>query len=381
MSRQLKILHIAKYYEPFKGGIEKVILELATGTVKAGHEVVVLSSNHSWQYKEEMIDGVKVIRLPRVGVAFSQPLTLSFMWKAKKWMQWADVVQVHTPNPLAEVSFLLQDINKPLIVTYHCDVIRQHKMHSIYHPVAEKLLQRADRITVSTPNHLKYSEILHPHKEKAEVIPFGVRAKHAKRTMKINAKLKKIKDEVGDYFLFVGRLVPYKGVDILLHAMRQVKENLVIIGQGPRWESWYLMAQELGVQDKVRLIGKVDDDDEFAAYLHGCYSLVLPSINESEAFGIVLIEAMSCGKPIITTQLKSGVPWVNDKGVTGLEVMPKDHHGLAEAMNLLAQDHELRRTMGENSLKRFDKLFQVETMVSSYLDLYTSMLEPQKVAI
>lgn len=376
----MKILHISKYYEPFKGGIEKVILELANGSVKAGHEVAVLSSNVDRRYVEEMINGVKVIRLPRLAVAFSQPLTMSFMWEARKWLEWADVVQVHTPNPLAEFSFLLQDNQKPLIVTYHCDVVRQKTLFKMYKPIADKLLQRADRITVSTPLHLKHSPQLQGYQDKTAVIPFGIQARHSTRTMAITEQMKKIKDELGDYFLFVGRLVPYKGVDVLLHALKSVKENLVIIGQGPRWEAWYKLAESLGVQKRVKLVGRVENDDEFAAYIHGCHSLVLPSIDESEAFGIVLIEAMSCGKPVITTQLNSGVPWVNEKGVTGLEVMPKDHLGLAQAMNTLAQDHSLRQSMGENALNRFNTLFKVDTMVDSYTKLYASCVEQKKVA-
>ena len=376
----LKILHISKYYEPFKGGIEKVILELATGSVRAGHEVAVLSSNYNMNHVEEELDGVKVIRLPRMGIAFSQPLNPSFLWSARKWLAWADIVQVHTPNPLAELSFLMQDQKKPLITTYHCDVVRQKKLHNLYKPVADKVLERSDKITVSTPNHIEFSPMLKGFEDKIEVIPFGVRAKHAKRTMAINEKMKKLKDELGDYFLFVGRLVPYKGVDILLHAMRQVDEKVVILGQGPRWEAWYLLAQDLGVQDKVRLVGRVDDDDEFAAYIHGAHALVLPSINEAEAFGIVLIEAMSCGKPVITTELKSGVPWVNKHGVSGLQVQPKDHHGLAEAMNKLAKDHALRKQLGENARIRFEEFFTQDRMVNSYLNLYQSMLEKVRVA-
>lgn len=376
----MRILHIAKYYEPFKGGIEKVILELASGSVRAGHEVVVLSSNHSTYYSEEEIEGVKVIRLPRFGTAFSQPLSPSFLYRAKKWMRWADVVQVHTPNPLAELSVLMQDVNTPVLLTYHCDVVKQKAMQKVYFPVAEKLLERANRITVSTPNHLKYSELLHPHKDKVDVIPFGVRAKHSERTLEINNAMKKIKDELGDYFLFIGRLVPYKGVDVLLHALKRVNEKLVILGQGPKWEDWYLLAQDLGLQEQVRLIGRVDDDHEFAAYMHGCQALVLPSLNEAEAFGIVLIEAMSCGKPIITTDLKSGVPWVNDKGVTGLEVPPNDAKALGSALHEMATDHEMRRNMGEAALKRFHSLFYVDKMVNAYLSLYEDMLDRKSIA-
>ena len=355
-------------------------MELAEGTVQKGHEVTVLCSNDTWEYKEEMMSGVRVVRLPRYSIAFSQPLTMSFFWKAKKWMSWADIVQVHTPNPLAELSFLLQGTDKKVIVNYHCDVVRQKNLIKVYKPVAQKVLERADKIVVSTPNHLTFSKPLHEYENKTEVIPFGVRAKHAKKTMEITNHMKSIKDELGDYFLFVGRFVPYKGVDVLLRAMKSVDKKLALIGTGPRWEAWHQLAKDLGVSEKVKFLGLVDDDSEFAAYLHGSQSLVLPSINESEAFGIVLIEAMSCSVPVITTNLKSGVPWVNDAGVTGLQVEPNDYESLAKAMNKMGNDHEMRSEMSAAARQRFEKMFQLETMVDAYLDLYSDSLEEKKVA-
>ncbi len=376
----MKILHIAKYYEPYKGGIEKVILELATGSLQAGHEVVVLCCNNQRSYAEDQIEGVQVIRLPRMGSVFSQPLSFSFLWQAKKWLNWADTVHLHMPNPLAELSFLLQDQKKPLVVTYHRGVLEKESLNSVYRPLQERTLERADKIVVATPNHLEYSKPLLNFKDKCEIIPFGVRAKHAEKTMAIKSQMKKIKDELGDYFLFVGCLLPYKGVDVLMHAMRQVDQKLVILGNGPLWEEWYLLAKDLGLQDQVRMIGRVDDDDEFAAYLHGCTGLVLPSLNEAEAFGIVLIEAMSCSKPVITTKLYSGVPWVNDKGVTGFEVMPNDHRGLAQAMNDMANNHDLRKKMGAAARQRFESRFTVDKMVNTYLSIYDQCLMQKKVA-
>jgi glycosyltransferase involved in cell wall biosynthesis len=366
----LKILHVSKYYEPFKGGIEKVILELATGSVKAGHEVVVLSSNISLHYQEEYIEGVKVIRLPRWSVAFSQPINFSMMWAMKKWLEWADVVQVHTPNPLSEMSYLMQQNQTPLIATYHCDVVKQKTLFKAYQPVAHRLLKRADVITVSTPNHIKFSESLKDFTHKIKTIPFGIRAKNSVKSLEINNKMTEIFKRHSDFFLFVGRLVPYKGLDILLHSLSESQSNLVVIGQGPRWQAWNNLSQKLGLENRVSFLGAVEDDEDFAAYLQACKGLILPSINESEAFGLVLIEAMSCAKPVITTKLNSGVTWVNEKDVTGLEVMPKDIVGLRDAINRLQMEDVLRLQMGQNSLKRFNDLFTVDKMVTSYLDLY-----------
>ena len=227
---------------------------------------------------------------------------------------------------------------------------------------------------------LEYSEVLQPHLSKCEVVPFGIEAKFANRTMGVNNHLKKIKDEHGEYFLFIGRLVPYKGVDVLLRAMATTDKKLLCIGVGPRWEQWNTQAKLLGLSDRVKFLGQVTDDEEFAAYIHGCHSIVLPSVDESEAFGIVLIEAMACGKPVITTKLKSGVSWVNDAGVTGIEVPPREYEPLAQAIQIMADNKEMRLQMGEAARKRFEQKFQLHQMISGYENLYLESIDRAKIA-
>ena len=215
----MKILHISKYYHPFRGGIEKFIKDLSEGSVQEGHEVMVLSSSESRVHREENINGVQVVRLPRLGVLYSQPLTLSLFWKMKAYLDWADVVHIHTPNPLAEFAYLLQNNKKPTILTYHCDVVRQRKLMKIYGPVAQKVLSSVDKVIVSTPNHLRFSPALQGHEDHCEVIPFGVADRFPKKTMDLSGHAQRIRKKYGDYFLFIGRLVPYKGVDVLLLSL------------------------------------------------------------------------------------------------------------------------------------------------------------------
>lgn len=370
----MRILHISKYYHPFRGGIEKVIKELAEATVLQGHEVTVLCANESNKRSEEIINGVRVIRLPSWATLFSQPVTPSVFWEVQHLVSQADTVQLHTPNPLFEFAYLFCRPEVPFIVTYHCEVMKNRSLVKFYEPVSKAVLERADSIIIATDNHLKYSRWLRKYAHKCQIIPFGIQAKHANRNIEIVKKLKSIKDKYSRYFLFIGRMVAYKGVNVLLESMQNVEQNLVLIGKGPLFEQWQKLSKNLGVSDRVHFLGQVNDEEEFSAYLHGCDAVVLPSLNEAEAFGLVLLEAMACGKPIITTELNSGVRMVNSPGETGLEVPPSNVLRLTEAMNHMASNHEMRLQMGINAKVRFENMFRIDKFVQSYLGVYAQMI-------
>lgn len=372
----LKILHVSKYYHPFRGGIEKVIKDLSEGLLAKGHQVRVISSAESAQSRRDDVFGVDVRRVARWGVLYSQPLVIPMFWQLARQMEWADIVHLHTPNPLAELAYLTTFSSKPTVVTYHCDVVRQRRLMKVYGPIQQKILSQAQGIVVSTPNHLKFSTALKGYEHKSSVVPFGVKGLHAKKSIETNSIVKGLKEKYGDYFLFIGRLVPYKGVDVLLRALVETSPDmsLVCIGKGPRWEIWSQMAKEMGVAHRVHFLGQVESDLEFAAHIHGCHSLVLPSVDESEAFGIVLIEAMSCGKPVITTQLKSGVSWVNADNISGLAIPPRDPVALTKVLNLMANQHDLRHRLGAGAQDRYKRLFQWDPMIQGYEKVYRTVL-------
>lgn len=370
----MRILHISKYYHPFRGGIEKVIKELAEATVRAGHEVTVLCANESNQRVEETINGVKVIRLPNWLTLFSQPVTPSVFWEVQKLVSNADAVQLHTPNPLFEFAYLFCPPEVPFVVTYHCEVMKQRSLVRFYEPVSRAVLERADSIVVATENHLTYSKWLKDFAKKCQVIPFGIHPKHAEKNMDVVKNIKEIKDNHSRYFLFVGRMVGYKGVNILLRAMQDVQSELVLIGVGPLLDKWKDLAKRLGVSSRTHFVGSVKDDQKFSAYLHGADALVLPSLNEAEAFGLVLLEAMSCGTPVVTTKLNSGVREVNQAGVTGIEVDPGQSAQLAKALRDISKNDELRLKMGQAAHERFQKYFLVDRFVDSYLNMYQQVV-------
>lgn len=369
----MRILHLSKYYHPYRGGIEKVIKELSETALRQGHEVTVLCANEINERQEEMVSGVRVIRLPKWTSIFSQPVTPSVFWEMQSLIDQADVVHLHTPNPLFELACLQFEFRCPFIVTYHCEVMKARALNNLYRPVAIKILEKADRILVATHYHIEFSKWLKPYEFKCEVIPFGIEPKHSTKTLDMTVHLNFIKQKYGRYFLFVGRMVSYKGIHILLESMKSVDQNLILIGKGPLLEMMKQMSIEKGVSSRVHFVGAVEADHEFAAYLHGADALVLPSINEAEAFGLVLLEAMSCRKPVITTALNSGVRYVNIPGETGLMVPPSDAGALAQAMNQMSSENEMRLRLGDGAFRHFDKHFQVDESFRRHEAVYTNV--------
>lgn len=376
----MRILHLSKYYHPYRGGIEKVIKELAEAALEQGHDVTVICSSENNQRVEETVNGVRVIRLPQWGTVFSQPLTPSIFWGVREEFLRADVVHLHAPNPLFEFACLTFDFSAPLIVTFHCEVMKSRWLNRFYEPVSKSVLKKADRILVATPLHIEYSFWLKEFRHKCEVIPFGIEPKFENKTLTMNNHLLQIKQTYGRYFLFIGRMVTYKGVNILLQAMRTVDQNLILIGKGPFLESWKQLSREMGLSHRVHFLGLVDSDEEFGAFIHGCDAVVLPSINEAEAFGLVLLEAMSCKKPAITTNLNSGVKFVNVDGKTGLSVPRNDPDALARAMNLLKDNDSLRQTMGEQAYQHFREHFLIQQSLDRHLDVYQRTAQKEVVA-
>ena len=175
--------------------------------------------------------------------------------------------------------------------------------------------------------------------------------------------------------LFVGRLVPYKGVDVLLRALVGVPATTVIVGGGPSSDALRAQAAALGHGDRVVFIDELDDADVTALY-HACDMFVLPSVASNEAFGVVQLEAMICGKPVISTDLPTGVPWVNRHGETGLVVPPRDAEALRAAIMRLLGEPALRLKLGEQGRRRALADFTIEGMVSRTTAVYRELVAP-----
>ncbi len=347
----MKVLHVGKFYPPVRGGVETYVRDVCEGLAKRVDVTCVVSGNGS----VEIVNGVRVVRLSKL--PFRHPVSpslLSFL-KNNKF----DVVHLHMPNPWAEFCCLLSK-PKRLVVTYHADVVKKFGS-SIVLPIQRKVLRMAEKIVVFSKEYADSSPILRDFKDKIAIIPYGVDVNKFKKFDK--SRVKELRSlGKSPFFLFVGRLVRYKGLRFLIKAMREVDGTLFIVGNGSLLANLRSIAN-----DRVHFFTKVSDED-LVNFYHACDVFVLPSTTRAEAFGIVQLEAMACGKPVISTRLNTGVDFVNKSGIL---VPPADVNSLVNAMNSF-QNKSLCSKVGKAGLERVKAHFSRAQMITSLLDLYSS---------
>ncbi|HEV2904885.1 MAG TPA: glycosyltransferase, partial [Pyrinomonadaceae bacterium] len=240
----------------------------------------------------------------------------------------------------------------------------------IFDPILRRGLDRADAIIVSSANYMNSSEVLRPYRNKCRVIPFGIDVERFERPDEL--EVVRLRKQFGPrLILSVGRLVYYKGFEFLIDAMKSVNAHLVLVGSGSMEAELRARIQASGVEGRVTLLTKVKD---VVPFYHAAELFVLPSIARSEAFGIVQLEAMACGKPVVNTQLDSGVPFVSIDGVTGITVPPSDSKALARAMNALLADPRRRAMYGDVAHRRVREQFSLRGMAEETLALYHEVL-------
>jgi len=372
---KLKILQVGKFYFPHRGGIESVTQSLSEGLANAGFEVTVLCSMEKrWASHSEEIEGVKVVKLTHLGVIASQPITPSWPDVYRDLAGEADIIHIHCPNPLAELSLMLAPKNKPVVVTYHADVTRQKWFLPFYHPFQRAFLHNVDRIIVPTENHIKFSQVLPEFKNKCSIVPFGMDPKLMQKTILSEKLTHELQQKYGVFALFLGRMVSYKGLPFLIQAMKEVNHNLVLAGDGPERALVEQMSKSMGIADRIHFLGRIENQDLFKALYYASSMVILPSITPAENFGMVQLEAMAAAKPIIATDLPSGVPVVGDPGRSTLIVPPGNSELLAESMNyLFAHPLEAAR-MGMVGLKRFREQFTLNKMIEGHIKVYAQLL-------
>ena len=364
------ILQIGKYYPPFMGGIETHLHALC-GHLRHAVDLQVLVANDSNREVEEEVEGVRITRLATALSIVSSPVCLALAKKVRDSR--ADVIHVHLPNPLAVLAIMASGYRGRIVVTYHSDTVRQVVLGRVFEPILHRFLAKADSIVVTSPNYMETSPVLRRHLNRCIVVPYGIDVERFAKCDDRTA-LNSAKAEFGSrVVLAVGRLVYYKGFEYLIAAMKKVRGQLLLIGDGPLRPSLDALAQKAGVAGRIRFLGGLQND-QVIPYYHASDLFVLPSIARSEAFGIVQIEAMAAGKPVVNTNLDSGVPFVSQHGITGLTVPARDPEALGNAINCLLDDEQLRKDCGTAACKRAQQEFDVQTMVKRVLNVYSSVL-------
>jgi glycosyltransferase involved in cell wall biosynthesis len=367
----MKITHVFKdYYPPTTGGIEQHINLLCRGLARH-HQVSVLVPSRSRQTVAEQLDGVAVVRAAEFLRVASVPVCPTLPGHLRRLRP--DLVHLHFPNPLGDVAYLLAARHAPLVVTYHADIVRQRALLPLYRPLLQAVLSRASRIIVGSAEYLESSDVLRRHRARCVVVPYGIDVDALALTADDHARVRDVRARHGGRLvLFVGVLRYYKGIEVLLRAMAKVAGHLVVVGRGTKRDALGRAAERAGVADRVTFAGELASP-ALRVLLHACDVFVLPSLDRSESFGIAQLEAMACGKPVVSSDLPTGVRFVNQHGVTGLLCPPGDAAALADALNRLLGDPALLARFGEAARRRVTEQFTVERMVARTLDVYESV--------
>ena len=374
----MKILHFGKYYPPYFGGVEKVNYDLVERlNKKDGCHVDELCFAHAVGYKETFVpNGYIVTRVPIWGIKFSTPLPKGIVKAFLKVKNKYDIIHVHVPNPIASIVSLLAPKKVRIVVHWHSDIVKQKNLLKLFKPIQTAFLKRADAIIATSQNYVDASDNLRPFLSKVKVIPIGLDFKEmVYQQDDVDAIKKKYTGK--KIVLCIGRLTFYKGHSYLIEAAKHLGNDTIVLfgGVGEMEQELKQLSQQEDLNGKVQFIGRISPNLIYA-YYKAADVFCLPSITRAEAFGVVLLEALAMGTPIVTCNIDgSGVPWVNQDGVTGFNVPVMDSIALADRINLLLKDDRLREEMSVNCIKRFNDNFTLDEMVSTTHKLYKRLME------
>jgi glycosyltransferase involved in cell wall biosynthesis len=365
----MRVLHVYKDYPPVIGGIENHLRLLAEHQARRGLDVTVLVTSRDRRTTESLENGVRVIRAGRMGEVLSTPLSPSLVSWFRRLA--TDMTHLHFPYPVGDLGHLVFGRTRATVVTYHSDIVRQRLAGWAYRPLVARLMERADRVIATSPNYSRSSRVLARVRHKCTIVPMGIET--AAWTSAASADAIRGRFPGRPIVLFVGRLRYYKGLEYLIRAMETVDATLLVGGEGRLRAKLEAQARRSRAAERITFLGDVPQE-LLPSYYAAADVLVLPSSQRSEAYGIVLVEAMACGTPVISTELETGTSFVNRSGETGLVVPPRDPYALAEAIRSCLADPAGSRRMGERGRERVLAEFPAEKMVDRVLTVYGEAL-------
>ncbi len=377
MKKKIKVLCSGRFYDEIPGGMQRHVEQLFHA-LKDDVDYVHLVPSRDWSEAHSSLHGFPVIRKKSINLdgslAISPGLPIeAFRLNSKIHF---DLVHLHFPDPMSHLASLVLPRSIPRVITWHADIVRHKKLLQLYWPLLRRSIDTASAVIAPTPNHIDSSPELTrlAGSPSLHVVPFGFDldrfTSESKDTSSIRARhgAKRI-------IFALGRHVYYKGFDVLIRAMVHVDPSaeLIIGGVGPLTETWKSLAKELGVDKRIHFAGMIDEE-QLPAYYQASDIFCLPAINNAEAFGIVQVEAMACGLPIVSTKLSSGVSYVNQHEESGLLVEVENIAELASALNRLVHDDALREKLGNQARARAINMFSAKIMGQRTLEIYRSCL-------
>lgn len=371
----IKVLQLTKHYPPYKGGIESVTYDLTEGLIDERVKVDVLCCNDKNRTVVDDEFGYKVIRAASLGKLFSTSISPALIWELKKLINNYHIIHVHFPDPMSALALFLTRPRCKIIVHWHSDIVKQKNILKLFLPLQEWILERADKIIGTSPIYIAESLQLRKVIQKCVSIPIGIKKDRVKLDRTIISAVKK--EFLGKRIIFsFGRHVYYKGFQHLIDSAEYLPSDTVILigGDGPLRKTYQSQIDEKNLGSRVKLLGRLSDMQVYSI-LKASNIFCFPSTEKSEAFGVVQVEAMCLGIPIVATNIPgSGVPWVNQHNVTGLNVEPSNSRELGKAMSQILSDPPLTKLFSKNGRRRYLDVFMASNMVNSVKNLYDGFL-------
>ena len=368
--RPLSVAMVGKYFPPVRGGIEEYVQGLAEAACSACDVTVIVHATGRRSRLEEN-GRYRVVQCATWFNAASQPVSPGLFTALSS--RHFDIVHLHVPNVLGILAVLTCAKDARIVVTHHADMVGFGLAGRVAIALYRRLLRRASAITVLSLKNRDLARDVGVTQVPFVALPVGLEAERFARTPERAARAEKLRASLPpDHLIvgFVGRLVPYKGLDVLIDALAATPGvSCLIAGDGRERVALVAAANAKGVAQRMRFLGEVSEEDRLAL-LHACDVFVLPSINSAEAFGIAQVEAQFCGLPVIATDLLTGVTDVTRNGETGIVVEPGQASALAAAIMRLKSDGELRRRMGDAGRARAQALYSVSALRERLLALY-----------
>ena len=388
LEKKMKLVHLAKYHWPDNGGGISQSVDMAVHSFehyrknKPGYMQEVIccwQQNGKPGMKDSLYDGIPVYRCKSLFTKLSTQFSIEFLQTVKNRVHKEDFVIYNFPYPLVDLAVLFGLIRGTLIVWWHCDFEIKGKLaNSMFRPLVNYTLKKSKKIIVSSTGNITGSETLRKYADKCVVIPFAIEHSLIEEGKNYYDSKKLPQTSEPIHVLFIGRFVWYKGIDVLLKAFGELdhsKYELTLVGDGPLLDDMKKLA-DLHHLTNVNFTGYISDEGK-KEWIKWCDYLVLPSISKAEAFAIVQLEAMAFGKPVINTNIDSGVPYVSKDGVTGITVPIRDIEALRDAMKQLGENAELREKYSENAINLISEKYSMKLLYEKYGDLFAELEKPE----
>lgn len=372
--KDIRVLQIGKFH-PVKGGVEKVMYAFMVGLSLKGISCDMLCASADEEVGETIIaPNSKLIKTKTIVKAAATMISPEMVTLLRDICDDYDIIHIHYPDPMAALALFLSGYKGKVVLHWHSDILKQKFLLMLIKPLLNWLVRRSDLILGTTPVYVADSPMLSKVQHKVDYLPIGVRERipesHLVEMIRNQYPGKKI-------VYSMGRLVEYKGYEYLIEAAMLLPDDYVVLigGSGPLKAKFQAMVRKYQLQRKVYILGFIPKEVE-SAYYGACDVFCLSSVLKTEAYAIVQVEAMSCGRPVVATKIPgSGVSWVNEHGASGLNVEPRSAKEIAIAVQMICEDPHIYEKYSLGALYRYHKNFTNESMTKGLIAHYEKLLE------